>query len=75
LNSARIHAAQNAWRAEIADDSAFIVSADLSADKSQDLARWIRFQRAYIEFKADGHMPGECHRLACEASYNGARAQ
>ena len=30
--------------------------------------RYIRFQRAYAELKAQGHDPDTCHRLACQAS-------
>jgi hypothetical protein len=66
----RNHAAQYAWKAETSDDSAFVAMTGLNADKANDLARWIKFQRSYIEFRSAGHTPNECHRLACEASYN-----
>lgn len=67
LNSARMHAAQLAWRADIADDSAFVASAGLPDEKAEELARWIQFQRRYAEFAAAGHNAADCHRMACAA--------
>lgn len=73
LDSARSHAAQNAWPADIPDDSAFVETAGLPVGKAGDLARWIRFQRSYLKFKAAGHTPNDCHRMACDSSYQESR--
>lgn len=70
IQHVRHHAAQYAWKPEIGDDSEFVAMAGLNADKANELTRWIRFQRRYIEFKVAGNTPNDCHRLACEASCN-----
>jgi hypothetical protein len=33
----------------------------------EDHKRYVRFQRAHAELKAQGHDPDTCHRLACQA--------
>lgn len=53
LASTRMHAAHNAWHADIVDDAAFVAKSGLGA-KASDLASWIRFQRGYIAAKQAG---------------------
>lgn len=64
LQSARNHAAQNAWHHGINDDSGFVDQAGLTKDGATDLARWIAWQRRYRELKLSGHTDSEAHELA-----------
>ena len=68
LQSARTHAAQLSWH-HGCDDERHVCAAGLDAERSNDLRRWCRFQRAYTVHRAAGLPDGEAHRRACEDSW------
>lgn len=53
IDGARLHVAQNAWSADL-DDETHIGAAGLSATRESEFRRWIRFQRAYLACKSEG---------------------
>lgn len=63
LQSARNHAAQNAWSPSIADDSEFVARSGLG-DKSSELFNWIGWQRRYAAAKANGATDAAAHEIA-----------
>lgn len=63
LQSARIHAAQNAWNAAVESDQDFVTAAQVGT-KAGELLSWIAFQRRYIAAKQAGHDDGMAWRIA-----------
>ena len=68
VESARNWAAQNSWTVDITDDERFIEQSGLKPNtgKQDELRRWIKFQRRYIDLVAEGVTPNDAHRMAME---------
>lgn len=73
-NDALHHLARHLWSPEV-DDEKFLGNEPSTEETGlpyivRDLMRpWIKFQRAYAKFRAEGASDVEAHRKACEASH------